>query len=105
MKQLVNNTGFSPVPGQLIVEAFMRPKIGRIITLDKPNAEVPQDMQVFVLEHRASDKWQESNLSEIKPGFEIIARPGGQLEFLLPRYVYVIPETDVVAIEDITAMN
>jgi hypothetical protein len=102
MRSLINNTGFAPVDGYLVVEAFMRPKIGRIITLDKPNAEVPQDMQVFVLEHNASAKWLDDCGSELKPGFEIIARPGGQLEFLLPRYVYVIPETNVAAVENIT---
>lgn len=105
MKQLTNNVGFSPVPGHLIVEAFMRPKVGKIITLDKPNTEAPQDMQVYVLEHQASEKWMDTTGSEIKPGFEVIARPGGQLEFLLPRYVYVIPETDVVAVENIAMRN
>lgn len=105
MKQLVNNVGFSPVPGHIIVEAFLRPKIGKIITLDKPNTETPQDMQVYVLEHKASDTWLNYHDTEIKPGFEVIARPGGQLEFLLPRYVYVIPETDVVAVESITGRN
>lgn len=105
MKQLVNNVGFSPVPGHIIVEAFLRPKIGKIITLDKSTTEAPQDMQVYVLEHNPSDKWLEGNDIEIKPGLEVIARPGGQLEFLLPRYVYVIPETDVVAVENITGRN
>lgn len=105
MKQLVNNVGFSPVDGHIVVEAFLRPKIGKIITLDKPNTETPQDMQVYVLEHNPSAKWLDDHGSEIKPGFEVIARPGGQLEFLLPRYVYVIPETDVVAVENISGKN
>ena len=105
MKQLTNNIGFSPVPGYLIVEAFFRPKIGKIITLDKPNTEAPQDLQVYVLEHQASEKWMDTQGSEIKPGFEIIARPSGQLEFMLPRYVYIIPETDVVAVENLSMRN
>ncbi len=105
MKQLVNNVGFSPVDGHIVVEAFMRPQVGRIIRLDKATQEAPPDMQVFVLEHNASAKWLDDHGSEIKPGFEVIARPGGQLEFLLPRYVYVIPETDVVAVENITGRN
>lgn len=105
MKQLVNNVGFSPVPGHIIVEAFKRPQVGKIVLLDKSIPEAPPDMQVYVLEHNASDKWLDDQGSEIKPGFEVIARPGGQLEFLLPRYVYVIPETDVVAVENITGRN
>jgi hypothetical protein len=105
MKELTNNTGFTPTIGHLIVEAFMRPQKGKIVLINRQEQEAPPDMQVFVLEHQGSDEWHNHNVSEIKPGTEIIARPGGQLEFLLPRYVYIIPETDVVAIENLVARN
>lgn len=88
------------MPGYLIVEMFERPKSGLIVRLDNKTEPAPEEQDVYVLEHSASNDW--SFNEELVCGTKVLALPGQMIPGFLEqrRYVYMIEEKNLLGIYD-----